>query len=178
MAAYVGELAAAGVVGINLEDSLDGRLVAPGAVAAKVGEVKRHTPDVFVNARVDNFWFHEDEDLDSFLARAATYVDAGADGIFAPGLTDEATIRSVTSALAVPVNLLAVPGRSLAELGNLGVRRVSTGSLPYRAAVHAAVLAATAFREGGSPPPAPPYAELQDRLTAFRASRPQPEPQV
>ena len=99
-----------------------------------------------------------------------TYVNAGADGIFVPGVADSDTIRSITEAVTVPVNVLAIPGTTLDELGRLGVRRVSTGSLPYRAAVNAAALAATAIRDGGTPPPAPTYAELQDRLIAFEGS--------
>jgi 2-methylisocitrate lyase-like PEP mutase family enzyme len=169
VAAFVEHLAESGVVGVNLEDSIDGRLVAPGVVAAKVAEVKARTPEVFVNARVDNYWFHQDDNVEAVLARATTYVDAGADGIFVPGVTDREIIRSTAGALAVPLNVLAIPGVTLAELGRLGVRRVSSGSLPYRAAVHAAALAALAIRDGGTPPPAPPYAELQDRLTAFGA---------
>ena len=155
------------MTGVNIEDSVGGALVAPAAFAAKVSEVKRRNPDVFLNARVDNYWLHQDEELDAFLDRATTYAEAGADGIFVPGLTDRETIRSITNALAVPVNVLAVPGTTLAELGELGVRRVSTGSLPYRAAINAAVLAASAIREGGTPPPALAYGELQDRLTSF-----------
>jgi 2-methylisocitrate lyase-like PEP mutase family enzyme len=169
VAAVVAQLAATGVVGVNIEDSLDGRLVAPSAVAAKLAEVKQRNPDVFLNSRVDNYWFHDDDNLDAVLERAATFVDAGADGIFVPGVTDDEIIRSITSALAVPVNVLAIPGVSLAELGQWGVRRVSTGSLPYRAAINAGVLAASAIRDGGTPPPAPSYGELQDRLTAFAA---------
>lgn len=171
VAAYVARLAATGVVGVNLEDSLDGRLVAPAAFAAKVAEVKRRNPDVFLNARVDNYWMHQDENLDAFLDRATAYADAGADGIFVPGVTEHETIRAITDALALPVNVLAIPGTTPAELGRLGVRRISTGSLPYRAAVNAAVLAASAIRDGAPPPPAPPYAEMQERLTSFEASK-------
>lgn len=69
------------------------------------------------------------------------------------------------------MNVLAIPGTSLAELGRLGVRRVSTGSLPYRAAINAAVLCASAIREGGTPPPALAYGELQDRLASFEAAK-------
>ena len=54
-----------------------------------------------------------------------------------------------------------------AELGDLGVRRVSSGSLPYRAAVDAAVNVATALRDGKQAPAATPYWEMQARLVAF-----------
>ena len=170
VADFVAQLAATGVVGVNLEDSVDGHLVPRDAFAAKVAEVKRRCPQVFLNARVDNYWFHEADDLGSVLDRAGAYVDAGADGIFVPGITDTELIASITRTLQVPVNILAIPGITLAELGRLGVRRVSTGSLPYRAAVHAAALTASAIRDGATPPPAPSYAELQDRLTSFQAS--------
>jgi 2-methylisocitrate lyase-like PEP mutase family enzyme len=56
---------------------------------------------------------------------------------------------------------------SLEELGGLGVRRVSTGSLPYRAAMHAATEAAVAVRDGRTVPEATPYDELQARLVRF-----------
>ena len=173
VSAFVAELASLGVVGVNLEDSFDSRLVEQGVVAAKVSEVKRRTPHVFVNARVDNYWFHQDTNLDAVLDRATTYVEAGADGIFVPGVTDGELIRAMTRELPAPLNVLAIPGMTMAELGDLGVRRVSTGSLPYRAAIHAAALAAAAIRDGVSPPPAPSYGELQDRLTSYEASRQQ-----
>jgi len=167
VAAYVAELAERGVVGVNLEDSVDGRLLDPGVLAAKVAAVKRRTPGVFVNARIDSFWFHEDDALDPVLTRARAYVDAGADGIFLPGLTDRALVEAVTAVLPVPVNLLAIPGTTPAELGTWGVRRISSGSLPYRAAVQAAVLSAAAVRDGATPPPAPSYAAMQERMVAF-----------
>jgi 2-methylisocitrate lyase-like PEP mutase family enzyme len=167
VAAYVARLAALGVVGVNLEDSLAGRLVDLSLVSAKIVAVKERSPEVFVNARVDNYWFHEDDDVDHVVARATAYVDAGADGVFVPGVTDSDTIRAVAAAVTVPLNVLAVPGTTLAELGRLGVRRVSTGSLPYRAAVQAGVLAAEAVRDGVAPPPAPSYATLQERMVDF-----------
>jgi 2-methylisocitrate lyase-like PEP mutase family enzyme len=166
VAAYVDRLADRGVVGVNLEDSLDGRLREPGVLAAKVAAVKERTPEVFVNARVDSFWFHEDDALDPVLVRAQAYVDAGADGIFLPGLTDRGLVEAITSALPVAVNLLAIPGTTPAQLGSWGVRRISSGSLPYRAAIEAAVLAAAAVRDGTTPPPAPSYAAMQERMVA------------
>lgn len=169
---YVAQLVDRGVVGVNLEDSRDGRLLDPAAAATKIEAVKRHSPEVFVNARVDNFWFHEDDTVEAATARASAYVEAGADGIFFPGVTDPDTIRALTAGVAVPVNVLAVPGMTLRELGALGVRRVSTGSLPYRAAVTAGALAAAAIRDGEAPPAAASYAEMQDRLVRFDREHP------
>jgi 2-methylisocitrate lyase-like PEP mutase family enzyme len=163
VASYVAGL---DVDGINIEDSIAGRLVDPAAVAAKVAAIKARNPDVFVNARVDSYWVHEDETVEAAVARGTAYVEAGANGVFLPGLSDPDPLREITGSLGVPVNVLAIPGRTLAELADLGVRRVSTGSLPYRAALTAAVRAAAAIRDGDEPPPAAGYHALQERLTS------------
>lgn len=110
VAAYVAELSALGVVGVNLEDSTAGRLVEPSAFAAKATAVKQAVPEVFVNARVDTYWFHQDDTVEMTLARATAYVEAGADGIFVPGVGDADTIQALTGALPVPVNVLPVAG--------------------------------------------------------------------
>jgi 2-methylisocitrate lyase-like PEP mutase family enzyme len=67
----------------------------------------------------------------------------------------------------VSLNVLVNPALSLDELAELGVRRVSTGSLPYRAAIHAATEVADAVREGRPLPAATPYPDLQDRLVRY-----------
>ncbi len=161
VAAFVAEL---GVDGVNLEDSDAPRLVAPRAHAAKVAAVKAAAPRVFVNARVDTYWFGVDATVKATVARALAYVDAGADGIFVPGVTDPAVIEQLAAAIPVPLNVLVVPGRTLQQHADLGVRRVSCGSLPYRAALDAAVGVATTMRDGGLAPSATSYAELQRRL--------------
>jgi 2-methylisocitrate lyase-like PEP mutase family enzyme len=166
VADYVARLADEGVVGINLEDSTAEALVDPDRHAAKVAAVKERCPDVFVNARVDTYWLGLDAALEPTLARAEAYVRAGADGVFLPGLTDPDVLREATRAVPVPVNTLPVPGLSLADLAGLGVRRVSTGSLPYRAALHAALDVAAAVRDGRTPPAGIPYSELQSALVA------------
>ena len=164
VAAYV---AALGVAGINIEDSTEEALVAPQAHAAKVAAIKRAAPDVFVNARVDTYWLGQDATVAATLERAAAYVAAGADGVFVPGATDPGELRELSAAIPVPLNVLVVPGLSLAELGELGVRRVSTGSLPYRAAIDAAVGVAEAVRDGVAVPSATPYPEMQARLVDY-----------
>ncbi|WUH93552.1 isocitrate lyase/phosphoenolpyruvate mutase family protein [Streptomyces sp. NBC_00433] len=156
--------AALGVDGVNLEDSSGGALVDPALHAAKVAAVKRRVPGLFVNARVDTYWLGQDAGVEASLARALAYVEAGADGVFFPGATAPDDLRALTARTPVPVNVLLVPDRTLAELGALGVRRVSTGSLPYRAAVDAAVAVATDARAGRTPPKATPYATMQQRL--------------
>jgi 2-methylisocitrate lyase-like PEP mutase family enzyme len=167
VAELVAHLATLGVAGVNLEDSTAGHLVDPAAFADKVVAVKRRSPAMFINARVDNIWFGEQATVDAVLLRARAYADAGADGIFVPGLVDPEDIQTVTAGIGLPVNVLAHPSLTVAELGDLGVRRVSSGSLPYRAAVDAAVIVATALRDGQPTPAATPYWEMQSRLVSF-----------
>ncbi|WNO76409.1 isocitrate lyase/phosphoenolpyruvate mutase family protein [Streptomyces sp. AM8-1-1] len=154
--------------GINIEDSSAERLIGPEAHAAKVAAVKRRRPDLFVNARVDTYWLRQEATVDATLDRAALYVEAGADGIFVPGVSEPAVLRELARSIPVPLNVLAVPGLSPADLAALGVRRVSTGSLPYRAALHAAADAARAVREGRALPEATPYPQVQARLEGFQ----------
>jgi 2-methylisocitrate lyase-like PEP mutase family enzyme len=168
VAAYVAGLDAAG---INIEDSTEERLVPPETFAAKVAAIKARCPGVFVNARVDTYWLHEDETVEATLSRATRYTEAGADGIFVPGARDPEVLRALAQGVAPPLNVLAIPGTAIETLGQLGVRRVSTGSLPYRAAIGAAVEAALAVREGREPPPAAAYDTLQARLTAYASDR-------
>ncbi|GAA1498662.1 isocitrate lyase/PEP mutase family protein [Paeniglutamicibacter kerguelensis] len=120
VAEFVAELAALGVAGVNIEDSRSGRLVDPAAVASKVASIKLRTPGMFVNARVDNFWFAEQPTVDAVLRRAQAYAYAGADGIFVPGVTSEEDIRDITAGIGLPVNMLAHPSLTVVELGNLG----------------------------------------------------------
>lgn len=167
VAEVVAELADLGVVGINLEDSVAGHLVAAAAVAAKITAIKRRLPDLFVNARVDNFWFDEDATAEAVVHRAQVYADAGADGVFVPGALSAEDIHALAAGIRLPLNLLAHPTLTVTELGELGVRRVSSGSLPYRAAVDAAVQVALTLREGARTPTATSYWELQSRLEAF-----------
>uniref|UniRef100_A0AAU3H2T3 Isocitrate lyase/phosphoenolpyruvate mutase family protein n=1 Tax=Streptomyces sp. NBC_01401 TaxID=2903854 RepID=A0AAU3H2T3_9ACTN len=141
-------LAAAGAVGINLEDGRgDGTLSPVPVHAAKIAAVKAAVPDLFVNARTDTHWLRTQQD--ETTARLDAYSRAGADGVFVPGLSDPAGISALVRFLDVPLNILYSPsGPGMAELGALGVRRVSLGSLLYRAALGAAVGAADDIRAG------------------------------
>ncbi|MEV1021137.1 isocitrate lyase/phosphoenolpyruvate mutase family protein [Streptomyces sp. NPDC050264] len=153
----------AGAAGINLEDGRpDGTLAPVELHAAKIAAVKAAVPALFVNARTDTHWLGRQEGETS--TRLALYEQAGADGVFVPGLSDPADIAELTAGLVTPLNLLYAPtGPSLAELAALGVRRVSLGSLLYRRALAAAVDTATGIRDGRPPAgtDALSYAEVQ-----------------
>ena len=124
---------------------------------------------------MDNIWFGEQSTVDAVLLRALAYADARADGIFVPGLVVPEDIRTITAGIGLPVNVLAQPSLTVAELGELGVWRVSSGSLPYRAAVDAAVNVVNALRDGQQVPAATPYWEMQSRLVSFGQLPPDPE---
>ncbi len=148
------------VHGVNLEDATAGALVDPDVHEARIRAVKDRTPDVFVNARTDVLWLRTGT-LDDAVARVRRYADAGADGVFVPGALDAATIEAVTEAVDRPVNVLASATLDRHRLGELGVARISTGSLLYRAAVHRTIEAACAVRDGRAPGDAVAYDEVQ-----------------
>jgi 2-methylisocitrate lyase-like PEP mutase family enzyme len=164
VADYVAQLS---IVGINIEDSTDEKLIDPTRAAAKVAAIKQRNPHVFINARVDTYWLNQQADTATTIERARRYVEAGADGIFVPLANDRAELAEIIRNIARPVNTLPVPGLTLADLGALGVARVSTGSMPYGAGLHAAAQAARAVRDGQPLPPSTPYPELQARLVDY-----------
>lgn len=134
------------VDGINIEDATGGCLSEPAALAAKVSAIKEAVPDLFVNARIDTYWTGQDN-LGDTLERMRRYVDSGADGIFVPGDLDLETIGLIVDACPLPVNVLASPRFSREQFAKVGVARISTGSLLYRAAISAAVQSLSGLSE-------------------------------
>jgi len=147
VAGFVGELEAQGV---NIEDSVHGRLTDPGILARKIRAVKAATPQVFVNARVDTFWLRAG-DMRETRRRLDQYLDAGADGIFVPGDLELAQITELTTAYAAPLNVLASQRHPRSALADAGVARISTGSLLYRHALRQVQAFATRLGEGSLP---------------------------
>ena len=88
--------------------------------------------------------------LDRAIERGQAYLDAGADCVFVPAVTDPAVIAALVEGIGGPVSVLAGPGSpTLAELAALGVARISVGSGPYRAALALARrMAEEAYGEG------------------------------
>ncbi|WP_314176695.1 isocitrate lyase/PEP mutase family protein [Streptomyces winkii] len=168
VAALGAELARAGVAGVNIEDGLpDGTLADPGHHAAKISALKRAAPRLFVNARTDTHWLGADATLGGALRRCTAYAAAGADCVFVPGLLEASEIAALVGELGTtPLNVLYSPGRlSRDGLADAGVRRISLGSLPFRAALQRAVdLACSIAEPGGTslePSPVPAYGEVQ-----------------
>ncbi|MFC9858608.1 MULTISPECIES: isocitrate lyase/PEP mutase family protein [unclassified Streptomyces] len=170
----------AGAVGVNIEDAApDGsgplRPVAHQAACLAAARAAADAAGIalFVNARIDTYLRAVGDPgtrLRHTLERAAAYVDAGADGIFVPGVTDAATVAALADGVGVPLNVLAGPGGpSVAELGRLGAARVSLGSALAEAAYGTARRAAREFLTTGTcPVPEEPagYQELNLLLSA------------
>jgi len=157
VAAYVDRLGP--VAGVNLED----QLADPAHFAQVLVAVTAH--EVFINARIDTYWLG-DGGVDATLERAEHYIHAGADGIFVPGVKDEGEIARLAEALPVPLNVLFLPGMTVPRLAELGVARISTGSLLYRVALGAALDAAANIKgQSLYVPEAPSYAEINGLAT-------------
>ncbi|MEV6318476.1 isocitrate lyase/phosphoenolpyruvate mutase family protein [Streptomyces sp. NPDC051776] len=170
VAALAAGLADAGVVGVNIEDGRpDGSLAPQDHQCAVIAAMKERAPHLFVNARTDPYWLGLDDAAAETLRRTEAYERAGADGIFVPGLRDPAGIAALLSRTALPLNVLFAPGRhSYEELAALGVRRISTGSLLFRAALHRAVELAGDIAHPGEPEaPIPSYGETDALSDAF-----------
>jgi len=156
----VGELLSSGAVGMNLEDGVDAR---PDAlidlnlqkeiIRAAVEASERARVPLVLNARTDVF-LHAIGPAETRLARAIerlnAYRDSGAHCLFAPGVTDQQTIAQLVRGLNGPLNVLAMVGTPpVAELEQLGVRRVSLGSGPMRMTLGLLVRMARQLREEG-----------------------------
>jgi 2-methylisocitrate lyase-like PEP mutase family enzyme len=148
--------AEAGLVGGSIEDSttrpddpIYQRSLAVERVAAAV-EAARSLPFPFVlTARAENY-LHGRRDLDDTIARLQAYEAAGADVLYAPGLRAIEDVRAVCAAVSRPVNVLAWPGVTVAQLAQAGARRVSVGGSFAYAALSAFLRAAREVRQTGS----------------------------
>jgi 2-methylisocitrate lyase-like PEP mutase family enzyme len=126
----------AGAVGCNLEDSFpaDGKLRAIGEQCARIRQMRAAAEAAglrfFINARTDVFF--QGHPYEEAVERARAYADAGADGIFTPGVEAVESIARLAEASLLPLNIMvgdATPG--LRVLAEHGVARVSYGPRPY-----------------------------------------------
>jgi 2-methylisocitrate lyase-like PEP mutase family enzyme len=166
-------LADAGAAGCSIEDydpareAIDDVGLASERVAAAAEAAHEQASPMVLTARAESHLYGA-ADLDDTIARLIAYRAAGADVVYAPGLADLGQIRAVVEAVGVPVNVLALPGGpSVAELGSVGVRRVSTGSSLTRAAYGAAMVGARELLETGTSAYAAAGVSRRDLAAAF-----------
>ncbi|MBO0806916.1 MAG: isocitrate lyase/phosphoenolpyruvate mutase family protein [Actinobacteria bacterium] len=103
-----------------------------------------------LTARAENYLYGR-RDLADTIARLQAYQEAGADVLYAPGLTSLADVREVVRSVDRPVNVLTLPGGpTVAELAGAGVRRISVGGAFMYVALGAVAAAARELREQGT----------------------------
>jgi 2-methylisocitrate lyase-like PEP mutase family enzyme len=146
VAETVRRILAAGVAGVNIEDAAypdSGAVPVPIAEQAERLAAARAAADeagiaLYINARIDTYLRElgdPDDRFASTVQRATAFLDAGASGVFVPGISEAETIAALAAAIDAPLNVLAGPGSlPIGELARLGVARVSLGSSVAQAA--------------------------------------------
>lgn len=131
-------LAKLGIVGINIEDSNKdtNALRSIEQQCTIISEIKKVLNEngfgsLFINARTDTF-FVSDRPFQATLERAKAYQNAGADGLFVPGLTNIEQITSLTNAIDMPLNVMAMSNFNSAKAAFAGgAKRFSLGNSLY-----------------------------------------------
>jgi 2-methylisocitrate lyase-like PEP mutase family enzyme len=148
VAETVRQLADAGAAGCSIEDydPATGRIDDVALAAERVAEAAEAAHDLpeplVLTGRCENH-IRGVTDLDDTIARLVVYQEAGADCVYAPGLSTLEQVRAVVDAVRVPLNVLALAsGPSVQELASAGVRRVSTGGALARCSYGALLEAA------------------------------------
>jgi len=159
----------AGVAGCSIEDYSgdDGDPIYDLALATEriAAAVAAAGGRIVLTARAENL-LHGRDDLDDTIARLRAYGDAGADVLYAPGLTRIEDIRRVVAEVGRPVNVLAFAGApTVGELAAAGVKRISVGGAFAFAAIDALVESARELREDGT------YGYLERARAGGRAAR-------
>jgi 2-methylisocitrate lyase-like PEP mutase family enzyme len=146
MAEMAGEVVAAGIVGLNLEDVTgddENSQVEIGLQMEKIAALRRASASagvsLVINARTDVYLMPigpAETRFERTVERLRAYRKAGADCVFAPGIRDRETIGKLVREVDAPLNILLQPGSpSAADLEKLGVARASIGSGTMRAAL-------------------------------------------
>jgi len=145
LARNVSNLLDTGVVGVNFEDRVvkaDG-LYDIDRQARRIAIIRKTASHLgiplFINARTDVFFQKGDgsaEAADEAIKRGKAYADAGASGLFIPGLTNDTLISEIVADSILPVNVMVMDGLSSdARLAEIGVARISYGAMSYLRAI-------------------------------------------
>ena len=129
---HIDQLHDAGVAGINLEDTIAGKLQPVADFQQILSAVAEHISSrnlqLFLNIRTDGFLLGMPTALTETLTRIKSYENAGADGIFVPCITDTNDIKAVVQATHLPINVMCMPALpDFPTLATLGVKRISMG---------------------------------------------------
>jgi 2-methylisocitrate lyase-like PEP mutase family enzyme len=157
VAAHVARAAATGLAGLSVEDfsgRADGTIydlaLARDRIEAAAETLHGGDVHVVLTARAENH-LHGRRDLADTIARLQAYQEAGADVLYAPGVTDADELRTLVAAVDRPVNVLALPGApSVAECAEIGIGRISVGSGFSLVALGAVVDAARELLDDGT----------------------------
>src|SRR5580704_15177781 len=156
VAATVAAAIEAGLAGCSIEDftgRADEPIYVAGHAAERVAaaEAAHAGPRRLVLTAPAENHLRGRDDLADTIARLQSYVEAGADVVYAPGLARASDIRDLVGSVDRPVNVLAIPGApTVAELAELGVARISVGGAFAYAAIGALAEAARELRDAGS----------------------------
>jgi 2-methylisocitrate lyase-like PEP mutase family enzyme len=150
----ISQALAAGIAGGSIEDFGGGKLyefeLAVDRIRAATEVNQQSDSPLVLTARAENF-IRGNPDLADAISRLQAFQEAGADVLYAPGLTDLGDIKTLVAAVDRPVNVLVMPGGpTIPELFEAGVIRVSTGSAISMAAQSAIVEAAKELLETGT----------------------------
>lgn len=150
----------AGVVGINIEDSLDDqhRLRPVAGQCERLAQVRRTAEQkglpLVINARIDSFMSIEFNDnrekISDAVSRAAAYFNAGADCVYPIGPGDRSTVSELRNRIEGPINILAAEhAESIRSLTELGVNRVTFGPFVFRSCLKKFIDIADSLRAAG-----------------------------
>lgn len=180
VAETIAQAAETGIVGASIEDATGQRdhpiyehAHAVERIRAAAAVAHALSFPFMLTARAENYLVGR-KNLDDTIKRLQAYQEAGADVLYAPGLTDPRDIAAVVRAVDRPVNVvMGLQGTRIdvAELAAMGVKRISVGSALCRAAYGALVRAAREMREKGTfgfAEHAIPFGELGDIVSTVR----------
>lgn len=156
VAESLARLSSTGAVGCNLEDKdPETDLIRPAEAQADRLRAAREGAGagLFINARTDLFLQSDPERHAALVTEAAQrsriYADAGADGLFVPGLIDPVLLRDLVSRSPLPINVMITDMHTdLAPYRGAGVARVSFGPAPYLAAMASLDAVCAAYWKG------------------------------
>lgn len=173
VAETVALLGSVGAAGISIEDwdpetgAIDPLAKAVERVAAAADAAHAGPNKMVLTARAENH-LHGVDDLDDTIARLVAFRDAGADCLYAPGVSSRKDIQAVVDATGMPLNVLAWPGGlSVDEYGTMGVKRISVGGAFAFAAYGALAGVARDMLQTGKPGYWDEMLSSEDRKAAF-----------